>query len=307
MTLHRLIACAVLPLTCTPFAAPAAADPDSKAKFSAELSAGLVADSDVGLADLDQTTRQGDIASLAGLKLDAEVKPTGKLTLRGGYELTDTRYQDFSAFNLQTHRLSAEAEYKLGATTTGVLYNYVEASVDGDSYLGFQQVSPYVSHLFGRSLLLRGAYAYTERDFDVETGRDSTGKEVQLDAFFLIDGTRRYLVLGGKGGQTDADDEAFSYDNAALKGRFIQRAGLYGRDLKLRLGADFEARDYSGIAAGLPVPREDQTASANAGMQVQLAGPLSLDLNYEYRQRDSNVAAADFDENVGTVQVKLAF
>lgn len=307
MTPRHLLARAVLPLACAAFAAPASAGPDGKSKFSAEVSAGIAVDSDVGIAELDQTTREGDIASVLGLKLDGEVKPASKLTLRGGYELSDTRYQDFEAFNLQTHRLSAEAEYAFGATTAGVMYNYVDARLDGDGYLTFQRASPYVTHLFNKNFLLRGAYARTDRDFDTETGRNSTSDEIQVDGFFLLDGTKRYFVLGGKGGQTDAEDEAFSYDNAGLKGRFVQRTDFAGRDVKLRLGADFEVRDYAANAPGLTVPREDETAAATAGMQVQLAGPLSVDFNYEYRQRDSNVTAADFEENLGTVQLKLAF
>ena len=137
--------------------APALAQQTGSFELSGELSVGGMADSDVGIADLDQSTRQGDIASLLGAKLEATFRPASRVTLRGGYELNDTRYQDFSEFNLQTHRLSADAELELGAMRTGVLYNYVDARLDGEGYLGFQQVSPYVSHLFGNTLMLRGA------------------------------------------------------------------------------------------------------------------------------------------------------
>lgn len=307
MISRLVLARTVLPLACAAIAAPAFAAPQSKPSYSAEFSAGIAADSDVGLAELDQTTQEGDIASVVGLKLDGEVKPVSKLTLRGGYELSDTRYQDFDAFNLQTHRLSAEAEYAFGATTAGVMYNYVDARLDGDGYLTFQQASPYVTHLFNKGFLLRGAYVRTDRDFDTAPDRNSTSDEIQVDGFFLVDGTKRYFVIGGKGGQTSADDEAFSYDNAGLKGRYVQRTDFAGREVKLRVGGDVEIRDYVANAPGLTVPREDETTAATAGMQVQLAGPLSVDFSYEYRQRESNVAAADFDENLGTVQLKLNF
>lgn len=295
------------PLACAGFALPAVAEDPAPTRFSAEVSAGLAADSDVGLAELDQTTRQGDLAAVLGLKLDAEAHPTGKLTLRGGYELSDTRYQDFDAFNLQLHRLFADAEYDFGDTTAGVLYTYVDARLDGDGYLTLQQASPYLTHLFGNRLLLRGAYALTERDYDTEPGRNSTSDEAQLDAYILLDGTRQYVVLGGKGGQTEADDDVFSYDNAGVKARYVQRASAFGKDVKFNAGADFEARDYALPSPGQTGAREDKMASANAGVQVAVAGPLSVDVNYEYRQRDSNLAAADYEENLGTVALKLNF
>lgn len=278
-----------------------------EAKFTAELSAGVVADSDVGIADLDQTTSEGDIASLLGLKLDAEVKPTNRLTLRAGYELSDTRYQDFDAFNLQTHRLSGEGEYELGATRVGLLYNYVDAKLAGDRYLTFQQASPYVMHLFGDQFLLRGAYARSDRDFETETGRNSTSDEFLLDGFFLLDGARRYFVVGAKAGETQADDEAFSYDNTGLKARYVHRTEALGRDLRFRLGTEFEQRDYIGITPELDGRRKDEMRGANGGVIVPIVGPLSLDAGYEYRNRSSNLTAADYEEHVGTVQLKLNF
>lgn len=287
--------------------APALAQQPSSFELSGELSVGGMADSDVGIADLDQSTRQGDIASLLGAKLEATFRPASRVTLRGGYELNDTRYQDFSEFNLQTHRLSADAELELGATRTGVLYNYVDARLDGEEYLGFQQVSPYVSHLFGNTLMLRGAYARSERDFNIDPQRDSTSDEVQLDAFFLLDGTKRYVSVGAKGGRTDAGDETLSYDNAAVKGRYIHTTDIMGRDVKLRAGADFERRDYQAPLPVVEEARRDETLGANTGVIIPVTGPVSIDAGYEFRRRSSNLADADYEEHLGTLQLKVAF
>lgn len=287
--------------------APAMAQQSDSFKLAGELSVGAMADSDVGIADLDQSTSEGDIAALVGAKLEATFKPVSRVTLRGGYELNDTRYQDFSEFNLQTHRLSADAELELGATRTGVLYNYVDARLDDEGYLGFQQVSPYVSHLFGDKLMLRGAYARSERDFNIDPQRDSTSDEVQVDAFFLLDGTKRYFSVGAKGGRTEADDETLSYDNAAVKGRYIHTADIMSRDVKLRAGADFERRDYQAPLPVVDEARRDDTFGASTGVIIPLTGPVSLDAGYEFRSRSSNLADADYEEHLGTVQLKVAF
>lgn len=288
-------------------ASPAAVHAEEPVRFSAEFSAGVIADSDVGLADLDLATSEGDVASLLGLKLDAEVTPASRLTLRAGYELSDTRYQDFDAFNLQMHRLSGEGEYEFGNTRAGLLYNYVDARVAGDKYLTFQQASPYVTHMFGDQFLLRAAYARSDRDFEAETGRNSTSDEFQIDGFFLLDGARRYVVLGAKAGETEADDEAFSYDNAGLKARYQHRADAFGRELQFRLGAEFENRDFTGITEEIGARRKDELRSAAGGVIIPIAGPLSVDAGYEYRSRSSNLPAADYQAHIGTVQLKLNF
>lgn len=277
------------------------------ATFTAELSAGIIADSDVGIADLDQATSEGDVASLLGLKLDAEVKPASRFTLRAGYEFSDTRYQDFDAFNLQIHRLSAEGEYEMGATRVGLLYNYVDAGLAGDSYLKFQQASPYVMHAIGDQFLLRGAYARSDRDFETEQGRTSTSDEFLLDGFLLLDGARRYVVIGAKAGETRADDDAFSYDNTGFKARYLHRTDAFGRQLQFRLGAEVEDRDFTGITPEIDAQRQDEIRGANAGLIIPVAGPVSVDAGYEYRSRSSNVPAADYQAHIATVQLKLTF
>lgn len=300
---------ALLTFTGLMMTAPTFAHAGETARFTAELSAGVLADSDVGIADLDQTARDGDLASLLGIRLDAEVKPASGLTLRAGYELSDTRYQSFDAFNLQTHRLSGEGEYAFGNTRAGLLYNYVDARLAGERYLTFRQASPYVTHMFGDGLLVRGAYARSDREFETETetGRNSRSDEILVDAFILLDGTRRYGVLGAKAGETGADDTAFSYDNAGLKARYIQRADMLGRELTLRLGADFEQRDFSGITPELGSRRKDELRGAAASVAVPVRGPVSVDAGYEYRSRSSNLQAADYDEHLASVLLKVRF
>lgn len=276
-------------------------------KFGAEVSGGVVADSDVGLAELDQSSSEGDLAVRLKARLSAEFQPAEKLTMRASYELNDTRYQDFDAFNLQTHLGTAEAAYDFGKTDAGVTAAYANARLDGDSYLDLTQVSPYVTRAFGNMLVLRGAYVRTERDFKTEDDRDGTADELQADAFFLLDGTRQYVSVGAKGGSNDAQSEAFSYSNAGVKARYLQRFDLMGRAAKLRLGAEYEQRDFDGAQPGTTLVREDELAAATSDLSVAVAGPLSVDLGYEYRQRDSNLAAAVYDEHVGSVELKLTF
>jgi len=291
---------------CVAPAAWAETSPDP-IRLSAEFSVGGITDSDVGIADLDQTTRNSDTALKLGAKLNVEAKPTNKLTLRAGYEFNDTQYQEFSDFDLQTHLATGEAAYTIGKTDAGLMVAFADARLDGASYLVLSQASPFVQRTFGSSLVLRGAYVRAERDFKIEDGRDATSDELQADAFFLLDSTNRYVILGGKTGTSKADDSTFSFTSGGGKARFVNRFDLFGQEAKLRLGAEAEIRDFESIPAGMTETRRDELLAGTGDLSVPIRGPISLDLGYEYRARESNLQAADYDEHVGRAELKVAF
>lgn len=276
-------------------------------KFTFEAGTAMVGDSNVGVPDLDQTTDQGDVALRLRAKTQADFKPVDKLILRGGYEFTQTSYQDFGAFDLQTHRGYAETEYDFDIVKAGVLANFVHARLDTDGYLDYTQVSPNISRLFGKSLFLRAAYVSTTKDFKTDDGRDADGDAGRVDAFVFLDGTRRYVALGGEIGEEDADADAFDLTHASAKARYIQRLNLMGRDAKMRLGAEYEQRDYDNITPMIAEAREDRIVSAESDLEIPLYGPFSLVGEYEYRDRQSNLDSADYDEHVGSVELKVAF
>lgn len=272
-----------------------------------EASAGVLADSNVNIADLDQSTGEGDVAAVLGASLAAEAKPAKALVLRGGYEFSQISYQDFGAFNLQTHRGSADAEYDFNVVKAGALYNFVHARLDGAGYLDYQQISPYVSRLFGKRLFLRGAYAYADKNFIADDRRDSAGHSGQADAFVFLDGLKRYVILGGKLGGEDAVDDQFDLDRTGVKARFIQRFQLLDRETKFRAGVDYEHKDYRFVTPAIDEKRDDKIFSADAEVEVPVVGPAALNLGYDYRDRDSNLPSADYVEHVGEMKLVIRY
>ncbi|MBB5519572.1 surface lipoprotein assembly modifier [Amphiplicatus metriothermophilus] len=281
--------------------------PAGPVKIDLEASAGVLVDSNVNVSDLDQNTGEGDAAAVLGAKLNAEVKPGETFLLRAGYEFSQILYQDFGDFDLQTHRLSGEAERDFKAFKLGALYNFVHARLDEDPYLDYQQISPYVSRLFGAKLFLRGAYAYTDKNFKTDDRRDSTGHSGQIDAFVFLNGLKRYLIVGGKVGGENARDDEFDLDMAGFKARYVQRVRLFAREAKLRAGADFERRDFTNVTASIGEKRKDEIFSAAARLELPVAGPAAIHLGYDYRDRDSNLPSADFTEHVAEMKLALSF
>ena len=285
----------------------ASAQTDSPYKFSSEFSVGAGMDSNVGISDLDQNTGDEDVSLLLGLKLDGEIEATDRLKIRGGYELNQTSYSDFDQFSLQLHRGSVEAIYDLDVVEAGLLYTGVHARLDGEGYLNFQQISPYVTKLIDDKVFLRGALEFSEKNFDAVDTRDAEGQALRGDAYLFLNGTRNYISVGGKLTDEDANADELSFGGQQASIRYTRKAEILDRDTRFQIGAGWENRDYDGVPPAISETRSDEILSVNSGLEFELVGPLSLDVDYRYQDRSSNLESADYDEHVGEMRLVAKF
>lgn len=293
--------CAIL---CAPHAVA-----QSQSWYSTQFTAaaGAEYDSNVGVPDLDQNTGSGDEALVLELGGKLELLPLEHLALRAGYNFDLTQYSSLDEFSLQTHLVTLEGEYDFGVLKAGVLYSVAHARLDGDAYLDYQQVSPNVSKLFGDTLYLRAAYLDIEKDFETANGRDADGQGGQLDAFFFLDGTRRYIILGAKQVDEDATDDAFDLTETGLKARFIQRLDILSRETRFRIGVEAEETDYENITPSIDEVRSDELIKGEASAEIRIVDPVSLNIGYAYTDRSSNLPSADYDEHVATAKIAMKF
>ncbi len=290
----------------TALAHPALAQ-DDPVTFSGSVSAGIGSDSNVGIPELDQTTGEGDLSYLFSLEGNVEADASERLTLRAGYELAHTGYQDYDEFSLQTHRGSLEAVYDFDVVEAGLLYNYVHARLDGEGYLNYQQISPYVTHLAGDRVFLRGALEFTDKDFQTDDARDAEGQGVRGDVYYFIDGASQYVSLTGRVREEDANSDLFDFTGMSVDARYNQDFTVLDRSAELRIGGGYESREYDGVDPLISDARSDDILSAQTGLEFELAGPLALDVDYSYRDRQSNLPSADYDEHVAELRLRASF
>ncbi|HEV7694286.1 MAG TPA: hypothetical protein VGO52_25855 [Hyphomonadaceae bacterium] len=307
------------------FAAPAMAQQksDDALTFKFEGSVGGEYSSNVAVQDLDTNTGEGDWAGTINLLAEAQLIPVDKLTLRAGLDLTQTLHNEFSEFDLTIARPYAEIAYDFDLLTVGVLGNYAAASLDGDEYLTYTQISPYVSKQFGNAFFLRLAYAKTSKEFEGEPApalppspsnlfdRDAEADSVQVDGYIFLDGVKRYLVLGAKAAEEDADSDAFDYSSGLGRIRFVQRFDAMGREMTFRIGAEYEDRNYDSALSLIPpsggATREDKRAVLDLDLEIPFGDHFFSEVSYKYGNYESNQPSADYDEHVAAIKFGVKY
>lgn len=279
------------------------ADAAADSIFRFEGMVGAEYNSNVAIRDLDTNTGQGDWAlSINGL-VEATGQPVDKLTLRGGYEFSQTLHDEYDAFDLALHRGFAEAAYDFDLVTVGVLGNVAQANLDGDEYLTFTQISPYMSRQFGDSLFVRVSYAATDKSFEGRPTRDATSDTFAADAYFFLDGTRQYIAVGGKAIEENANSDELDFSGGSARIRFVQRFDALDREMTFRVGVEFEQRDYESPTTLIGEPREDKRTGVDLSLEAPLVDNVFVEGSYRYGGYQSNLATADYDEHVTSVKL----
>lgn len=280
--------------------------------FTGDASSGFKYDSNVNLPDLDTSTGQADIALLMDLGLGADVSLTDDLALKFGYDYSQSRYREFSAFDLAVHRASATLEYDTGIVDTGLSLHHIDAQLGSDGYLGMRRLSPSAGRLFGDRLYLRGAYIRTDKDHRTDDGRSAVNDGLSADAFLFLDGSSRYVTFGFLVAREDAVNDDFDYDGHRLKVQYTHRVEWVGVDLELKPRLQVERREYQQVLeSDFLQPggarRADDRFRAGLGLDLPVGDWFSVESGIDYARNASNLEAAAFDEMTYSVRLAAAF
>lgn len=306
LTAIGMVAAAWLSLSAT-----AGAQVDDKGKvatsFSFEASAGVEYDSNISVIELDVSTASDDFAGVfeAGIGFEAELGQGTEIDL--SYDFSQSLHDEFTQFDIQSHRGSIGIEHDFGRVSAGAAYIFADAALGGDGFLTLQQISPFVSGFLGKSVFIRAAYEYRDKNFKNRTDRDAEVHAGGADIFFFIDGIRTYLLGGYKYEDENTVADQFDFTGHNFKFRFVKRLPFRGRDAKLELGWRYEKRNYDSVTPSIGEVREDTRHKLKAELEIPVTDHVYVLVEYEYSDFSSNLPSADYTQNFAGLKVGVEF
>ena len=270
---------------------------DQKFKFSA--SAGIEFDDNVSVSTIDQSTGQSDEALVVDLSASyMAVESEGK-ELELAYDFYQSIYNDLTDFNLQIHTLSALGSWDFETYDTGLNYSYSHTSLGGDRLFDSHTLTPYIG--FGgasEAWYHRVSYGYVDKDFFSNPDRDATQHSIAVDNYYFFNDSKAYVSMGLRYEDENTSGPEFDY-----QGTYVN----LGASLPVQVGewtptlkANYKHywRDYDNVTASIGERRDDEQDAVTLELGHPLSKSVRMKLNYEWNDTDSNLAAADFEENI---------
>jgi len=277
----------------------------TKSDFGATLEVGGFTSDNLSVTDIDVSSERHDIAAKASILVSYDQGLGENLNLGVSYKGSQTLYEDFTNFDFQSHLFTAKADYKIKGYKVGVIYRNVDSTLSGEEFLKLGQISPYVSKFVGKKTFIRAAYSLSDKTFETIESRNAKEHQGRLDAYYFLDGTRQYVIIGYALEHSNAEDDPFDYVSNRLKFRYAQRVSLGRRKLKLGASWIYEARDYENITPSIDSVRADKRNRGKIDIEVPINKSLYSRVEYQRELNSSNLPAADFNRNTVTFTLGL--
>jgi hypothetical protein len=298
-TMSAAIAIAALLAATTGFAS------ESRATVEFDATVGADYDSNVGIAELDQSSGAADSVVNLGAGVTAVIKAGDHVGFRLGYEYSGSRYRQFSEFDLGLQHAVAEASVSSRILDAALTAERFDGRLDGEPYLTVTQYSPNVSKLIGGRVFLRAAFIASDKQFDALPGRNARAAAYRVDTYLLLDGMDRYVALAWQSNDenTDSAELDFHGHQAALTlgNRFVSSRVLLKTQLR------YEQRDYLNVTEAIDEPRRDRRLRACVTASMPIGRHFSLDAKAERTLNSSNFGPADLDKFLGGLELKAKF
>lgn len=284
-----------------------AAEEPSGTTFSAEVGVGAEYDSNVSVDELDLASSQSDYALIVDAEFKLEQRLSDATDLTISYDFTQANYDEFSLVDRQTHLLGADIGSSFGKVNGGLTLYYINARLDGDAFLEYYRGSPYLSGFLSKKWFARGAYVYSDKRIEENTGRDATSHAGEFDLYFFRRGLRSYFNIGFKYKDEDAMQARYDHVSSNLKLRYIHRFDLWNDVLKLELSWRYEDRDYSGVTPSIGAKRSDERHRWKIDLEYPVLGSGAVQLYAGYADYQSNYPLADYDQHVVGTRLSWAW
>ncbi|MFT7289345.1 MAG: hypothetical protein ACI87W_003475 [Halieaceae bacterium] len=276
-------------------------------QWRGELGVGYQYDTNVSVDEVDISSGESDYAWITDFELGFKRALSEKTELSLNYDISQSSYEQFSRVDRQTQIIGADINRDINSSNVGVSTYYIDSKLDGEGFLEYLRVSPYVSGFLAKKWFARGAYVYSERSIDERPQRDAQTHTGEADLYFFHRGLRSYVNLGYRYRGEDAAAAELDFSAHSLKLRYIRRVELWGKRAKTELSLRYEIRDYRNTEPTIGEPREDDRLRWKLDFELPLSKRLTWQCYYSSGDYVSNLPRADFTQTIVGTRLQFAW
>ena len=279
----------------------------SSAEFDLELTAGYAWDDNVGLDELERATGESDEVTSLEAQASASFTYKDKTSLRLSAGLVDDAYQEFSQVDRRTESYGVNLETQIADTTVGINWFDVSADLDGEAFLTYERLSPYIAGFLSKQWFIRGEYIYGQKEIARRPAREADSHSVSIDSYYFLQGLKRYVVIGYAYREDDARANRYDYSSHAVKAKYLHRETFWQLPFELKLEGKLEDRQYSTADPMIGTEREDTRVRFAAELRVSFTQYASVAVTVKNSDYDSNLPTASYSDLVVGTEIRLSF
>lgn len=297
MSARRLFV-ASLGLAAAALLASTSAQAQDDQPWSLGVTAGISYDDNVTVEQLDVKSGVSDTIGNFGLSAGYEVLDSKTNQLKLSYDFSQSLHDKLTNFDLQSHAVGFTGSTDLGGVSLGYSYKFFHMLLGGKSFLNMHVVNPSLSGFVTPNLYVRGSYFYFDKSFHTFVGRNASYHQPDLAIYYFFNQSKSYVSVGGHYEIENTAAPQYDYKGYAFTTALQVPVDLSVRTVKFQLGYTYLHRDYDNITPSIAAKRFETRSTVKLSAEIPLVDRLAFTLDYKYVDRDSNLLATKYSENV---------
>ena len=286
---------------------PISAWADDDSGWFASVEAGAEYSSNLNVDEIDVDSGSDDYGALIEGSVGYDHEFSGGQRLLASYDFSQSLYAENSDFDLQSHIGTVSGEFEAADFILTTTYSYIDVYLGGDAFLDMHLIRQSVARLVGASFYVDANYTFMDKSFDDLSERDADTSSVGIDTYYFFNNAKSYVVFGLEYQDENADNVLFDYDGYVAHVDVKVPTPIFGADSTAKLGVKYTDRDYDAFRDDLGAARQDEYYQFSASLTAPITDALSAVADYEYADRQSNLPAADYVENIVSLGLKYDF
>lgn len=275
--------------------------------WKVSVGVGIQFDDNVNTSQIDDTSGQGDKATIIEVSGLYKIFDSKAFGLEAGYDFYQSFYEDLDGFDLQSHSVSLFASRELAGLDLSAFYGYSRTLLGRNDFLGFNNFQPMVGFSATDSWYVSASYNYQNKNFKTVQERDANVHAGAINNFFFFNEAKSFVKFTYRLQNENTRGAEFDFLGHYLKAELKTPVKLFTVVPKLKLSYQFYFKDYRSVTPDIGSERLDKRHTGTVALEIPLNDHVSVDVDVAYIRALSNLASSDFVEKVGTLSLKLSY
>lgn len=287
--------------------------------LNVSVEAGWSQNSALTVAELDEVSTEQDNGLMLKANLNGKWQATDKVSLQGSYSYNSQNYQDSDQYDLAMQLASLDLTYSLAWFDLGIRHDAAFASLDGDSFLDFNQTSLYLAKLINGNTFVSANTRIKTKTFALAQQRNADNIGTGLDVFYFLSSGNTMLTAGVNLEEETAADTQFNFAGFNFNTKLTHDFLVFGKDSKFSLAWRFQKRDYDAVQTNQQdytkpltmdeqqLTRQDNQHIYQVQWQINLLPRLALKTAVEVGDYNSNIEQQTYEQTVTSISLQAKF
>ena len=262
--------------------------------YSAELT--LLSDSAVTIEAADiGTDMDANSDSAVAFMFGTEYQLNKKLSV--SYEFYNEGYQDLSENDTQYHSFNASYDRNIGPLDFFLNASHMDMTLDGDDFLVMDLIIPSLSYYFDSGIYLNLSHTWIDKSFEEFNDFDAKNNATGITAYYFFSNSKAYISLNYTQGEESANTDNNDYDEDTTTLAFQYPVSTGDYKSKFNISYSARQRDYAKVTDTVNIKSREERDRLKVYLDTELNDNWALRATYDFKDRDSNLAASTYESH----------